>query len=347
MLRRCLITGGAGFLGINLARFLLGRGMRVRSLDIAAFDYPEADRVDAMVGDVRDAVAVESAMAEVDVVVHGAAALPLASADEILSTDIDGTRIMLEGALRRRVSRFVYISSTAVYGIPHHRHPIREEDSLDGVGPYGQAKVAAERLCADFRTRGLCVPVLRPKTFVGPERLGVFEILYEWAYQGRSFPVLGSGGNRYQLLDVADLCDVIGLCLTLDPRIVNTTFNVGAKDFGTMRENIQAVLDRAGHGRKVISVPEGPAVFALRVLRALGLSPLYEWVYETAALDSSVSIDRLVSTLGYTPSHSNKEALIANYDWYVAHRGEFAGKSGITHRVPWKRGVLEVAKWFF
>jgi nucleoside-diphosphate-sugar epimerase len=321
--------------------------MRVRSLDIAAFDYPEADRVDAMVGDVRDAVAVESAMAEVDVVVHGAAALPLASADEILSTDIDGTRIMLEGALRRRVSRFVYISSTAVYGIPHHRHPIREEDSLDGVGPYGQAKVAAERLCADFRTRGLCVPVLRPKTFVGPERLGVFEILYEWAYQGRSFPVLGSGGNRYQLLDVADLCDVIGLCLTLDPRIVNTTFNVGAKDFGTMRENIQAVLDRAGHGRKVISVPEGPAVFALRVLRALGLSPLYEWVYETAALDSSVSIDRLVSTLGYTPSHSNKEALIANYDWYVAHRGEFAGKSGITHRVPWKRGVLEVAKWFF
>jgi nucleoside-diphosphate-sugar epimerase len=229
-----LITGGSGFLGINLVRHLLARGVRIRSLDIAPFDYPENDRVEAILGDIRDADTVERAMADAPDVVHCAAALPLAAEEEILSTGVEGTRLLLEAALRHRVERFVFISSTAVYGIPDH-HPIREDDRLHGVGPYGRAKIEAEHLCAEYRAKGLCVPVLRPKSFIGPERLGVFEVLYEWAFEGRSFPVLGSGDNRYQLLDVADLCEVIERCLTLDPAIVNDTFNVGAREFGTMR----------------------------------------------------------------------------------------------------------------
>jgi nucleoside-diphosphate-sugar epimerase len=342
----CLITGGSGFLGINLVRHLLARGMRIRSLDIAPFDYPERARIEAIIGDVRDPEAVERALAGIQAVVHAAAALPLASREEIMSTGIEGTRNLLQASQRHRVERFVYISSTAVYGIPDH-HPIREDDPLSGVGPYGRSKIAAERLCAEFRTQGLCVTVLRPKTFVGPERLGVFEMLYEWAFEARSFPVLGRGLNRYQLLDVTDLCEVIERCLRLDPTAVNDTFNVGAKDFGTMRENIQAVLDRAGHGRRVATLPAAPAIAVLRALRAVGLSPLYEWIYETARRDSYVSIDRLERKVGYTPARSNRAALIANYDWYVAHRGELQGLSGTSHRVPWKKGALRIAKWFF
>ncbi len=241
--RHCLVTGGSGFLGINLVRLLLARGVRMRSLDIAPFDYPERDRVDAMLGDIRDEAAVARAMQGVGSVVHAAAALPLAGDDEIRSTDVEGTRCLLHAAWQQRVARFVFISSTAVYGIPDH-HPIREDDELHGVGPYGSAKIEAERLCADYRSRGLCVPVLRPKSFVGPERLGAFELLYDWAADGHGFPLLGRGDNRYQLLDVEDLCEVIWLCLTLEGERVDGTFNVGAKDFGTMREDFQAVLDR-------------------------------------------------------------------------------------------------------
>jgi nucleoside-diphosphate-sugar epimerase len=344
--RPCLITGGSGFLGINLVRHLLSRGLRIRSLDIAPFDYPEKERIEAIVGDIRDADAVERVMHDSPDIVHCAAALPLASEEEIVSTGVDGTRILLEAALRHRAERFVFVSSTAVYGIPDH-HPIREDDRLHGVGPYGCAKIDAERLCEEFRAKGLCVPVIRPKSFIGPERLGAFEILYEWAYEGRSFPVLGAGNNRYQLLDVADLCEVIDRCLTLDPAQVNDTFNVGAKDFGTMRENFQAVLDRAGHGRKVVPLPAAPAIFALRLLRAAGFSPLYEWIYETAGLESFVSTERLEQKLGYVPRRSNRAALTANYDWYVAHRDELKGQSGTTHRVPWKKGFLRWAKRLF
>lgn len=342
----CLITGGAGFLGINLARLLLSKGWAVRSLDIATFDYPEKSRVDAILGDIRDTDLVERALAGVDIVVHCAVALPLADEAEIRSTGVDGTRILLDAARRHKVSRFIFISSTAVYGIPDH-HPISETDALHGVGPYGQAKIAAERLCAEFRAHGLCVTILRPKSFVGPERLGAFELLYDWAFDGHGFPVLGRGDNNYQLLDVEDLCEVIWLCMALDQRLVNDTFNVGAKQFGTMRDNFQAVLDRAGHGKHVVSLPAKPAVWLLRVLEALKLSPLYRWIYETADQDSVVSIERLQSSLGFTPRFSNRDALVRNYDWYVAHRRAFQGHFGVSHRLPWKRGFLRFAKWFF
>jgi nucleoside-diphosphate-sugar epimerase len=342
----CLITGGSGFLGINLARLLLSRGAVVRSLDIAPFDYAERPVVDAILGDIRDPQAVERAMRDVDVVVHCAAALPLASAAEIESTDVGGTDLLLASAQRHGVSRFIFISSTAVYGIPDH-HPVLEDDALHGVGPYGCAKIDAERLCLEYRARGLCVTILRPKSFVGPERLGAFELLYDWAHDGHNFPVLGRGDNAYQLLDVADLCEVIGLCMTLAPARVNDTFNVGAKEFGTMRDNFQAVLDRAGHGKRVIALPARPTVLLLRLLELLRLSPLYRWIYETADRDSVVSIERLRDRLGYTPAYSNREALIRNYEWYVAHRSEFQGRSGISHRVPWKRGFLRLAKSFF
>ncbi|MDP3645610.1 MAG: NAD(P)-dependent oxidoreductase, partial [bacterium] len=200
------ITGGAGFLGINLVRFLLYREHEVVSYDIAEFDYLEKDRVKAITGDIRDLVALTEAMKGTNVIIHTAAALPLYSADDIRSTDIDGTKNVCEAALHNNVDRLVHVSSTAVYGIPDH-HPLYETDTLDGVGEYGKAKIAAEDICIEYRKKGMCVSIIRPKSFIGPERLGVFALFYDWAADGHGFPTIGSGNNRYQLLDVEDLCD--------------------------------------------------------------------------------------------------------------------------------------------
>jgi nucleoside-diphosphate-sugar epimerase len=238
------------------------------------------------------------------------------------------------------------ISSTAVYGIPDH-HPLLEDDPLVGVGPYGEAKIAAEEVCLLFRERGMCVPIIRPKSFIGPERLGVFALLYDWAYTGHAFPMIGDGENRYQLLDVEDLVDAIYLCCTLPCDVVNDTFNIGAEEFATMREDYQAVLDRAGHGKRIKGFPATPMIWALRVLEALHLSPLYKWVYETASKDSFVSIEKAKTQLGWQPEYSNQDALVRNYDWYVAHLDEFEGESGVSHRVPWQQGILSVAKRLF
>ncbi|ABQ88570.1 NAD-dependent epimerase/dehydratase family protein [Roseiflexus sp. RS-1] len=341
-----LITGGAGFLGINLTRYLLARGHHVVSLDIADFNYPERDRIKAIKGDIRDRSSVDRAMEGVQIVVHTAAALPLYRKEDIFSTDLDGTRNVLQSAFEHGVERVIHISSTAVYGIPDH-HPLREDDPLHGVGPYGEAKVKAEQICLEYRAKGMCVPIIRPKSFVGPERLGVFALLYDWAKDGKNFPMIGSGNNRYQLLDVEDLCEAIYLCATLDRDRVNDTFNIGAKEFTTMREDYQAVLDAAGFGKKIIPLPAAPVIWALRILEALHLSPLYKWVYETAATDSFVSIEKAERVLGFTPKYSNKEALVRNYRWYIEHLNEFEGVSGVSHRVPWKQGVLRLAKILF
>jgi nucleoside-diphosphate-sugar epimerase len=319
----------------------------VRSLDLLPFDYADVrGKTEAIVGDIRDRATVDGAMKGVGTVVHGAMALPLYLEKDILTTGIDGTRCLLESAEAHKVDRFVHISSTAVYGIPDH-HPLLETDPLDGVGPYGKAKVEAEAVCEEFRRRGMCIPIIRPKSFIGPERLGVFALLFDWAQDGRGFPMIGSGKNRYQLLDVEDLCQAIELCMTLDASVVNDTFNIGAKEFTTMREDYQAVLDRAGFGKKVRGVPAGPLIWALRILDALRLSPLYKWVYETASKDSFVSIEKAERVLGYRPRFSNKDALVRNFEWFLEHRAEFEKASGVSHRVPWKQGALAIAKRFF
>ena len=343
-----LITGGAGFLGINLVRHLLSKGVEgITVMDVADFDYPDVkDRVRFVKGDIRDQKAVGSVMPGHEIVVHTAAALPLYSREDIFSIDVKGTGVLLAEAFANGIDRFIHISSTAVYGIPDH-HPLYETDRLDGVGPYGQAKILAEEVCLEYRGRGLCVPILRPKSFVGPERLGVFALFYDWAKDGRGFPMIGSGANRYQLLDVEDLCEAIWLCMTKERALVNDTFNIGAREFDTMREDYQAVLDEAGYGKKVVGFPAGPVIAALKVLEAMKLSPLYKWVYETASKDSFVSIEKAQRVLGFAPRYSNRQALVRNYRWYLANLEKFEKQSGISHRVPWNQGILRLAKYFF
>ena len=341
------ITGISGFLSINLVRYWLARGFtELSGIDLVDFDYPERDRIEFLQGDIRDPESVRHCMAGAEIVVHTAAALPLYPPEEIYSTDVLGTRIVLEEARRQGVRRVIHISSTAVYGVPDH-HPLFETDPMSGVGPYGEAKVLAEEACLAMRRDGGCVPILRPKSFVGPERLGVFAIFYEWAAEGRHFPMIGSGKNRYQLLDVEDLCQAIHLCTTLDEAVVNSTFNIGAAEFGTMRSDYQAVLDEAGFGKRIVPFPAGPVVVALKILEALDLSPLYPWIYETASKDSYVSIDKARDELGFHPAYSNRQALLRNFRWYLANRGSIQGGSGISHRLPWKQRALGLVKAFF
>ena len=341
------ITGISGFLSINLVRYLRANGFNeISGIDLVDFTYPERDKITFTQGDIRDREAVRQSMAGADIVIHTAAALPLYTPEDIYTTDVAGTRILLEQAVAYGVKRFIHISSTAVYGVPDH-HPLYETDPVDGVGAYGEAKVQAEAVCEEFRAGGICVPIIRPKSFVGPERLGVFAIFYEWASEGKGFPMIGSGSNRYQLLDVEDLCRAIHACMALPEAEVNDNFNIGAGEYTTMRQDYQAVLDEAGFGKRIVPFPAGPVIFALKVLEALKLSPLYPWIYETASKDSFVSIEKAQQVLRFNPQYSNQDAMIRNYRWYLAKMDSFSGGEGISHRLPWKQKALKLLKIFF
>lgn len=337
------ISGGAGFLGLHLARQLLGAGESVRTLDVAPLDDPGLEaEVEELRGDIRNPAAVRRLVEGAEIVVHAAAALPIkASRESIFSVNVDGTANVLAAALEAGVRRVIFVSSTAVYGVPE-QHPIVEDDPLVGVGWYGASKISAEVVCREFGARGLEVVIVRPKTFIGAERLGVFEILFDWVREGRRIYTLGPGTNRYQLLAVEDLVDALVRSFTAEG-VAGEALNIGAKDFGTVRHDLQALIDHAGSSSSLTPVPVRLAELSLRALELLRVSPLAEWHYKTAHKDSFVSTTKAERLLGWEPRLSNARTLIETYDWYLANRGRVA-EAGTTHRVPWNQQALGLLK---
>jgi nucleoside-diphosphate-sugar epimerase len=340
---RWAITGGAGFLGLHLCRRLVADGHDVRILDPAPLDDPDLEgKVEEVRGDVRRADDARRLVEGAEVLVHAAAALPIqVSRQAIWSANVDGTATTLAAALEAGVRRAIFISSTAVYGIPV-KHPIEEDDPLVGVGHYGESKIAAERLVHEFEQRGLETVIIRPKTFIGPERLGVFEILFDWIREGRRIPILGDGSNRYQLLAVEDLVDAV--VRSADAPVAGEALNIGAQEFGTVSADLQALIDHAGSGARLRPVPPWLVVPVLRVLEKLRLSPLAEWHYKTAYKDSFVDVSKAARMLGWSPRLSNEQALVETYDWYLANRGSLGRAAGVTHRVPWNQQALALFK---
>jgi nucleoside-diphosphate-sugar epimerase len=338
------ISGGAGFLGLHLARRLLADGHDVRTLDVVPLDGGELEAaVHELRGDVRDPASVLELVAGADVVVHAAAALPIqASRASIRSVNVDGTQNVLTAAGSAGVRRVVFISSTAVYGVPD-KHPIDEDDPLVGVGWYGESKIEAEALCRDAEIE---TTIIRPKTFIGPERLGVFEILFDWIREGRRIPILGNGSNRYQLLAVEDLVEAT--VAAAEGEVAGETFNVGATEFGTVRSDLEGLIAHAGSGSRLRPIPARPAELALRALELAHLSPLAEWHYRTAHRDSFVDVSKAEGLLSFAPRLSNEQALCETYDWYLAnHATRSRITTGVTHRVPWDQRALGVVKRFF
>jgi nucleoside-diphosphate-sugar epimerase len=344
MARRVVVTGSAGMLGGHLARRLVLDGHDVLGVDLRPQDDPLL-AAGHRIGDVRDLPLMTEAMTGADAVVHCAGALPSYPAEQIHDLIVGGTRTVLAAGRRAGVERLVHISSTAVYGLPT-LVPTPEEHPRAPVDPYTRAKAAAEELAEKYRADGMCVPILRPKTFLGPGRMGLFAMLFEWAEEGRNFPVLGSGDKRIQMFAIEDLVDAVAIVLDAPADVADDTYNLAAAEFGTLREDFQTVLDAAGHGKRVVSLPAGPALAGLRLLERSKLSPVYGRLARKLLADSYVSIDKARERLGFRPKLSNQDAILRTYAWWREHRAAVSS-GGATSRDAWRQGALSLAKVFF
>lgn len=344
--RKVLITGGCGFLGVHLARQLLKENYDVTLFDISSLDAKDLiGKVKHIKGDIRNKESIENAIKNQDYVVHAAAALPILREKKIIfDVNINGTKNVLDSALQNKVKRLIFISSTAVYGIPRHL-PEKETNPLDPIGYYGESKVAAENLCLEYYKKGLSVNILRPKSFLGPERLGVFELWFEAIYKGKGVFILGNGNNKYQLLAVSDVVDAIikALISKKDGEI----FNIGAKEFKTWNKDLGSVINYAKSKSRIVKLPTIPSQLLLGILEAFNLSPIAAWHYKTMPVDSYISIEKAEKLLNWLPKKSNQELLIESYDWYKNHRNEIINKVGTTHRVGWNFKLLNLIKNIF
>jgi nucleoside-diphosphate-sugar epimerase len=338
---RSLVTGGSGFFGHLLVERLLARGDSVRNLDLTPAD-DEFAGVDFHRGDIRDAAAVRRACEGIDAIYHNVAQQPLSKNPELMRTvNLDGTRNLLAAALDCGVRKVIFTSSTAVFGIPEEL-PIRRSTKPTPCEPYGRTKVASERLCQDFIERGLDITVIRPRTILGHGRLGIFQMLFEWIREGRNIPVMGSGNNRFQFIHALDLADASILAAQ---RPGPQVYNIGTDRFGSMREVLEALCRHAGTGSKVRSVPDASVRWLMAGASKLGLSPLGAYHYMAYGKPNYFDISDAVNELGWRPTYSNEEAMIASYDWYLANRQQVLSDKwqASPHKSAVKQGILKLA----
>ena len=339
-LERCIVTGGSGFVGNGLVRRLLAAGHSVTIFDLVEPADPDLEgAVDFVGGDVRDRDALCRAARGAQLFFHVAAMVPLTRAGAgFREVNVGGVENAVEAALRGGAEHFVHLSSSAIYGIPR-RFPIGEDMPPKPLGRYGHAKLEGERVAQRARERGLRVAVIRPRTVIGPGRLGIFDLLFEWIRNGSPIFMLGRLDKPFQLLSNRDMAEVIWLASRAR---ADGEYNVGAERYGTLREDLHALAERAGSPSRVVGVPAWLARPALQTLDWLRLSPLVDWHYKTIDKEFWFDNERPKRELGWRPRDSNVEMLWDAYRWYVENTGAAGRAARSPHRSPLARGLLRL-----
>lgn len=229
---RILVTGGAGFIGSHLVERLVAEGHELRILDNLSTGRREHlasvfDRVDLVVGDIRDRGDVAFALRDRDAVVHLAAvaSVPASLADPVGTHEcnFDGTLKLLDAARRKRVRRFLYASSAAIYG-NNQSLPLREDEPPAPLSPYAADKLAGEYYLKFYARRfGLAGGAFRFFNVFGPRQdpsspySGVISRFLSAIEHGEPLCVFGDGAQTRDFVFVADVARSLHRALTALP----------------------------------------------------------------------------------------------------------------------------------
>lgn len=231
-LRTILITGGCGFIGINLVKYLAGRGYEIRILDnlsagkeenvkILQSQNPRLLNVDLIIGDVRNQKVASQAVKGMDAVVHLAAHTSvvesLGNPKEDWDINVNGSLNLLEACRQNGVAKFVFASSNAAVG--EQTPPIDELKMPKPLSPYGASKLAAEALCCSYyHSFGLKTVSLRFANCYGPysdHKASVVSRFIKWAKEEKPLMIYGDGNQTRDFVHVDDVCQAIYLALTV------------------------------------------------------------------------------------------------------------------------------------
>lgn len=319
-----LVTGGAGFVGRNLAKKLLEQGQSVRIYDVRTALELSHPQLDVVHGDVGDREGLKLAMRGVDAVFNLVSLLPCSRAGRLFwKVNVEGTRNVLETAHAAGVTKVVHVSSSIVYGRPE-KTPCDETCAPRPVGDYGRSKLEAEAVCREFIGRGLKVNVIRPRFIIGEGRLGLLTILFDWISLGKRVYIIGNGQNRFQMLAYQDLIDACILAWEKD--IAGEVFNLGADNTPPLIDQMNALVQHAGTGSKIAPIPAWFARSCLITLDALRLSPLGTEHYMIADRDFVLDCSKAKNLLGWSPKISAIDAMNSTYDWFVKNRDHLSSE---------------------
>jgi UDP-glucose 4-epimerase len=229
-----LVTGGCGFIGTNLVKYLSNKGYRVRILDNLSTPSPiwtpdlrstsytlRTQSTELVVGDIRDPKVIKKAVEGIDAVVHLAAHTSVVESVEKPKEDwdinVNGTLNLLEACRCNGVDRFIFASSNAVAG--EQDPPIDETKFPRPLSPYGASKLAGEALCSTYyHSFGLKTVSLRFSNCYGPyaeHKPSVITKFMDWARNGEPLVIYGDGNQTRDFVHVDDICQAIHLSLII------------------------------------------------------------------------------------------------------------------------------------
>ena len=261
---RVLVTGGAGFIGSRLVGRLLAEGCEVTVLDSLLagtnenlMEHLGNSSLRMVKADVRNSRAVKKAVSGASTVFHLAALVdvPLSVEDPVLTEDVNvrGTLSILEASLAENVDRFIYVSSSAVYGEAQYL-PINEEHPTTPLSPYGVSKLAAENYCRNYHEiHGLETCCLRLFNVYGSRQhansySGVISTFIRKIQNGESPVVYGDGKQTRDFIHVEDIIDACMLAMKT-VHIDGGTFNVGTGKPTTIKELADIIARLSGKTR--------------------------------------------------------------------------------------------------
>ncbi len=308
---RYLITGGAGFIGANLAHALVAHGESVRILDDFSSGRIEnlhgiEDRVEILRGDLRDPAAVTLAVQGTEIILHQAALnsnpRSIKEPGPTNAVNVGGTLLLLEAARAARVRRVVYASSSSVYGDTPGL-PKTEDMPLSPKAPYGVSKLAAEYYCRVFtQVYGLETVSLRYFNVFGPrqhpdsEYAAVIPRFLRRMLAGKQPVVFGDGEQSRDFTAVENVV-AANLVAATATRGIGDVFNIACGQRSTLNQ----------------------LVTWLNQLLDSDLPPLYEPPRPVDIRHSYASIRKAEATLGYQPTLGVEEGLRQTVEWFKQH----------------------------
>jgi dTDP-glucose 4,6-dehydratase len=312
MPKRVLVTGGAGFISSNFIRHLLrATPYEVVSLDALTYagnienlaDVMAHERLSFVHGDIRDTDLVRQVVAGVDVIVNAAAESHVEKsiaegAREFVTTNVEGTQILLDAVRETDVERFILISSSEVYGTARYA-PMDEEHPLEPRSPYAATKAGADRLAFAYHvTYGLPIVIVRPFNNYGPRQHPekVIPRFITQALDDEPLTVHGDGGASRDWLFVDDDAEAIESIIEAPlHRVAGETINVATGIDIPVAEIADLVLDLLGRPKSLCeNVEERPG----QVRRHIG------------------STDKAAELLGWRARTTFEDGLERTVAWY-------------------------------
>ena len=316
------ITGGCGYLGTRLASRYLEMGHDVVAFDLAKSPYLPQKAV-FVKGDVRDLPGMTAASKGAGIFHHLVGIMPQARAgrDLMRAINVEGTENALKAASANGIKRFVYLSSSEVYGAPETM-PMKEEHPKNPIGEYGRNKVETEALCIKYmKEKGLETVMIRPSTLVGAEITErMFLRLMGMLAKNAPLTYPGKGNTRFQMTAVSD-CVEACILAGEKPGVAGEAFNIAAENTPTWLDLAKEIKRRTGNESRLISIPVWLVKGILSFLDLFGASPLEKDHFMLMDRDIVMDCSKAKKLLGWTPKKSDIDMVIETYEWFVkTHR---------------------------